>query len=286
MDAVVIGGGPAGLQAALTLGRMHRDVVLLDSAAYRNAPAEHMHNVITHDGRPPADFREMARSDLVSYETVEVREASATAVRQTDDGFETVLSDGSALVSGAVVLATGVRDVLPDVPGLAEAFGRVAHHCPFCHGHELAGRTIAVQDGPRADHLVTMLGRISADVHVVSAPIEKIVADGDEALLTVEGEELRVGGVFVASGFEQAAPFAGQLGLAVLDSGCVEVDAMGRTSVPGVYAAGDMAHTRDLPMPMASVLCAAAAGQVAAGACVADSVTGPGHAGSHPASSR
>lgn len=272
MDAVIIGGGPAGLQAALTLGRMHRDVLLLDSGSYRNAPAAHLHNFVTHDGRPPAELREMARADLAAYDTVEVREESAVEVRRTPDGFETVLADGSVVSSTAVVLATGVRDVLPDLPGLVEAFGRVAHHCPFCHGHELAGRAIAVQDGPRADHLVPMLSRISDDVRIVT-DVEKVVVDGDEALLTVAGEEVRVGGIFVASTFEQAAPFAQQLGLDLVDSGCIEVDAMGRTSLPGVYAAGDAAHSRDLPLPTSSVLAAAAAGQVVGGAIVADSLT-------------
>lgn len=268
MDVVVIGGGPAGLQAALTLGRMHRDVLLLDSGDYRNAPADHLHNFLTHDGRPPAEFRAAARADLAAYATVTVRDVAAVEVRRRDDGFQTVLDDGSVVDSSAILLATGVRDVLPDVPGVAEAFGRVVHHCPFCHGHELAGRTIAVQDGPRAAHLVPMLARISDDVRLVS-DLEKVVIDGDEAVLTVAGEELRVGGLFVGSTFEQAAPFAEQLGLTCLESGCIEVDPMGRTSQPGVFAAGDLAHQRELPMPLSSVLAAAAAGQAAAGACVA-----------------
>ncbi|PVG83433.1 NAD(P)/FAD-dependent oxidoreductase [Nocardioides gansuensis] len=271
MDVVVIGAGPAGLQAGLTLGRMHRDVLVLDSGRYRNAPAEHMHNFATHDGRPPSEFRALARADLTAYDTVEVRDLAATQVRRrAGGGFETTLADGTLVESAAVLLATGVRDVLPDLPGLAEAFGRVAHHCPFCHGHELAGRSVAVQDGPRAAHLVPMLRRITHDVRVVSDPIDKIVVDGDDAVLTVAGQEVRVGGIFVASALEQAAPFAAQLGLDLLDSGCIAVDAMGRTSEPGVFAAGDLAHHRDLPMPLASVLNAAAAGQVAAGACVAD----------------
>jgi len=268
-EVLVVGGGPAGLQAALTLGRVHRDVLLLDSGSYRNAPADHLHNYATHDGRPPADFRALARADLAAYATVRVRDVAATDVRRTGGGFRTTLADGTAVESRLLLLATGVRDVLPDVPGLVEAFGRVAHHCPFCHGHELAGRPVAVQAGPRAGHLVAILARISDDVRVVDG-LEKVVADGDEAVLTVAGEELRVGGLFVASTFEQAAPFAAQLGLGLLESGCVEVDAMGRTSVPGVYAAGDLAHSAALPMPMASVLNAQAAGQVAGGACVAE----------------
>ena len=165
------------------------------------------------------------------------------------------------------------RDELPDIPGLAEAFGRVVHHCPFCHGHELAGRPVAVLDGPRAAHLVPMLGRLTDDVRLLPA-LDEVAVDGDEAVLTVAGERQRVAGLFVATALRQAAPFAARLGLDLLDSGCVEVDAMGRTSLPGVLAAGDLAHTRALGMPAGSVLGAAAAGQLAAGAAVAALLTG------------
>ena len=290
-DVIVIGGGPAGLQAALTLGRMHRQVLLLDSGSYRNAPASHMHNFATHDGRSPAEYRDLARADLAAYETLELREEAAVQVRRTaGDRFDVTLASGGVEASAALVLATGVRDVLPDIPGVAELFGRTVHHCPFCHGHELAGGTVAIQGGPRALHLAPMLRRITDQVVVVAhdwAPtdderaalermdvdlrpgrVEKLVADGDRAVATVAGEELPVDGFFMASSFEQTAPFAAQLGLRLVASGCVEVDAMGLTSEPGVYAAGDLAHHRDLPMPLSSVLAAAAAGQVAAGACV------------------
>ena len=293
MDVVIIGGGPAGLQAALTLGRMHRHVLLLDSGAYRNAPAEHMHNFVTHDGLPPAEFRAAARADLSAYDSVTVREASAQEVRRRGDRFETRLDDGSVVSSAAVVLATGVRDVLPEIPGVAELFGTLAHHCPFCHGHELAGGTVGIQGGPRVGHLAPMLGRIAAEVVVfahdwepteqeaaavaaagarlVTGKVLALEAQGDGGVVRLtDGSAYPVDGFFVASAFEQSAPFAAQLGLTVLDSGCVEVDLMGRASEPGVYAAGDLAHHRELPMPMASVLVAAAAGQVAASACVAD----------------
>lgn len=292
-DVIVIGGGPAGLQAALTLGRMHRTVLVLDSGSYRNAPAAQLHNFATHDGRAPSEYRRLARADLGAYPSVELREAPVTAVRPAvGGGFAVTLAGGEELPSAAVILATGVRDVLPDIPGVAELFGRAVHHCPFCHGHELAGGTVAIQGDPRAMHLAPMLKRITDRVLVLAhdwtpsdderstlermgvdvraGRIEKVVGDGDRAVATVAGDEVCVDGLFVASTFEQSAPFAAQLDLRLLDSGCVEVDAMGRTSEPGVFAAGDLAHHRDLAMPLSSVLAAAAAGQVAAGACVAD----------------
>lgn len=268
MEIVVVGGGPAGLQAALTLGRVHREVLLLDSGSYRNDPAEHLHNFLGHDGRPPSELRARARRELTAYPTVEVRDMAAADVVTADGGFATELADGSVVRSRLVLLATGVRDVLPDVPGLAEAFGRVVHHCPFCHGHELAGRPVAVLEGPRAAHLVPMLRRLTDDVRVLPAP-DEVAVDGEDALVTVAGERHRVAGLFVGTELRQAAPFAARLGLDLLDSGCVEVDPLGRTSLPGVLAAGDLAHTRAAGMPAGSVLGAAAAGQVAAGGAVA-----------------
>jgi thioredoxin reductase len=198
-DTVVIGGGPAGLQAALTLGRMHRRVLLLDSGEYRNAPAEHMHNFVTRDGTPPADFRAAARAELTAYATVTVREASATAA----DGAE---------------LEPGIRAQLDD-----------------------------------------------AGVAVRPEPVKELIRSATGATVSfAEGPDEEVGGIFVASEFAQRAPFAEQLGLRMQESGAVEIDAMGRTSVPGVFAAGDMAHTSATPMPLASVLMAAASGLMAA----------------------
>ena len=282
-DAVVIGGGPAGLQAALTLGRVHRRTLLLDSGSYRNDPATHMHNFLTQDGTPPAEMRTIARKELAAYDTVSTRAAAATAVHSDGPGrFRVELGD-EVIATRGIVLATGLRDTLPDKPGLAALFGTVAAHCPFCHGHEYAGRHVAILGaGPRVAHLAGLVGPIASRITVL--------ADGEDAsevppglgvrhraespastpprrvrrVTFAAGPDEEVGGVFVTTELSQAAPFAEHLGLDLLPSGCVEVDAMGRTSLPGVHAAGDMAHVASLPMPMASVLTAAASGQVAA----------------------
>lgn len=267
-DVIVIGGGPAGLQATLTLARVHRRVLLLDSGSYRNDPARHLHNLITHDGTPPADFRAAARQDLAAYDTVTVRTDAATEVEADGEGFRVRIGDESVTARG-VILATGVRDRLPDKPGVAELFGDVVAHCPFCHGHELAGRPVAVLGG--ASHLVGIMAPVASSVTLLDEDaVERLerTADGVRVVLT-DGSAEEYGGLFVSTVLEQAAPFAERLGLALLPSGCVEVDVMGRTSLPGVHAAGDLAHVAALPMPMASVLTAAAAGQVAAGAMVA-----------------
>jgi thioredoxin reductase len=263
-DAIVIGGGPAGLQAALTLGRMHRSVLLLDSGEYRNGTVEHAHNYATHDGIAPAEFRRLARADLAAYDTVEVREASADRVEQDGDEFVVHLG-GSTERAAAVVLATGVRDALPDVPGLAEAWGKEIAACPFCHGHETAGQRVALDlEGPHLDRLTTMLGRIGAELVDVHGRVSSIArVDGGLELTLDDGETLHVGAMFIAPTFSQSAPFAEQLGLEHNDSGCIRVDAFQATSVAGVFAAGDTAHVSALPMPMSSIITSQAAGMVA-----------------------
>ncbi|WP_431074185.1 NAD(P)/FAD-dependent oxidoreductase [Microbacterium phyllosphaerae] len=287
-DAIVIGAGPAGLQAALTLGRMHRSTLLLDSGEYRNGTVRHMHNVVANDGTPPAEFRATAREQLAEYSDVEIRDVGAQTVTAVEGGYAVQLADGDAVDARHVILATGVADDLPSVPGLQELWGTKAFSCPFCDGHEHAGRSIGILGpAPRAEHLIGLLGRIVGDITVFPVeatftadeartleelgarvspePVTAVAPDADGVRITTESGEHSAAGVFVAAGaMRHRAPFADQLGLQMLPSGSIEVDDFGRTSLPGVFAAGDLAHRASLPGPMASVLLAAAAGQMAA----------------------
>ncbi len=267
LDAIVIGGGPAGLQATLTLGRMHRDVLLLDSGTYRNATVEHMQNFITHDGRDPAELRRLARKDIAAYDTAEIREGTVDSVRRAGDGFEVIVGD-EVLATRKIVLATGVRDTLPDIPGVAEAWGREIAHCPYCHGHELAGERVAILGTERAEHLSALLGNIASELIVLEEDAVLEVERTNFGLrITLDDETIGVGGMFIATEVSQSAPFAEQLGVDRYKSGFVEIDAMGRTNVPGVYAAGDLAHISALPGPMPSVATAVAAGVTAGSVC-------------------
>jgi thioredoxin reductase len=286
-DVVVVGGGPAGLQAALTLGRMHRSVLLLDSGEYRNAAAKEMHNFVTHDGRSPEEFRAAARRDLQPYATVKVRECRATEVADDGGRWRVTLHDTGTVLARRVVLATGLRDTLPDIPGLADLWGDVVAHCPYCHGHELSGRHVGILgNGPHAVRVALLLERIAARVTVfadgaeldeatgaqlaqggVDVRPEKVAAVRSSSTgATVElatGADAEVAGLFVSTAFAQAAPFAEQLSLEMLPSGCIRIDELGRTSRQGIYAAGDLAHLAALPMPLASVLTATSAGLLA-----------------------
>lgn len=287
-DAIVIGAGPAGLQAALTLGRMHRPTLLLDSGEYRNGTVLHMHNVIANDGTPPAEFRATARAQLAEYSDIDVRDVGAQTVTGSEGSFVVRLADGETVETRHVILATGVADDLPDLPGLQDLWGTKAFSCPFCDGHEHAGRSIGILGpAPRAEHLIGLLGRIVGDITVfpveqpfaadetrtleglgvrVSAePVAAVAPEAADVRITTASTAHTVAGVFVASGsLRHRAPFADQLGLELLPSGSIEIDDFGRTSQPGVFAAGDLAHRASLPGPMASVLLASAAGQMAA----------------------
>lgn len=294
-EVVVVGGGPAGLQAALSLGRVHRDTVLLDAGHYRNEAAEQVHNVLGHDGRTPAELRAMVRRELSGYPTVAVRQGTVESVTPDGEGFAVTVADGATIACRAVVLATGLRDELPQVPGLAGLWGTGVAHCPYCHGHELSGERVAVLgDGAHVPGLSLLLERMRCQAVVLTGagrmePQDRSVLDRLRVTVREEevaevlagpgsgvvirlgtGEELPFAAVFVAPRTVQSSPLPEALGLRLLPSGCVAVDDQGRTQVPGVYAAGDLAHRPALAAPLASVVSAAAAGQQAAATLDAD----------------
>lgn len=282
-DIVIIGGGPAGLQAALSIGRVHRQAVLLDDGTYRNARVTHMHNVIGQDGTPPATLRAAARAELAAYPTVEVRDVRATTVTPRPDGtYAVTLAAGEDLVARAVILATGVRDELPQVDGLQDLWGGRAAQCPFCHAHEFAGGRFGILGTGPAAHLTALLEPVAGSLVLLplegdpaGAPVRAVRDTGDGVDVTLaDGSTEHVDVLFLRPELHQGAPFAAQLGLARNDSGAIRVDEFQRTSLPGVMAAGDLAHVPALPMPMQSVVMAMAAGQVAASAAVM-SLIGP-----------
>ncbi len=267
LHAVIVGGGPAGLQAALTLGRMHRPTVLFDSGEYRNAAVAHAHNLLTHDGRPPAELRALGRAELTAYTSVQVRDEGVELIERHDDEFVVRTHTGDEVRAKTVILATGMRDELPPIEGLAQEWGNRVAQCPFCHGHEYAGQEIAVVGvGMHAQMISGMLGPIASGITVID-PAELVKVDSHHDALTLtlsDGRSISVAGLFVAAVGHQRAPFGEQLGCRLLDTGCLEIDPMGATTVPGVYAAGDLAHIAAVPGPMVSLAAAIAAGQLAA----------------------
>jgi thioredoxin reductase len=301
-DVVVVGGGAAGLSAALTLARARRSVLVVDAGAPRNAPAGHVHNYLAREGTPPGELLAAGRAEVAGYGG-EVVTGSVTSAQPLDGqedggGFRAVLADGRVVLTRRLLVTTGLVDELPDVPGLAERWGRDVLHCPYCHGWEVRDQAIGVlASGPTAVHQALLFRQWSADVtlflHTAPAPgqaeCEQLAArgitlvDGEVAALEVTddrltGVRLRSGelvpcqAVVVGPRFTARADVLTTLGLEPTEQqvdghvigSYVPADPTGATAVPGVWVAGNVADLR------AQVISAAAAGLNTAAAINAD----------------
>jgi thioredoxin reductase len=292
VDCAIVGGGAAGLSAALVLGRARRSAVVFDAGEQSNLVAPHVGGLFGHDRGPPTDVYRMARDQLSPYPTVEIRRSNVTAARPVDGGFA-VAADGSQTPARRILLATGIRYELPDIPGLEPLWGDSVFHCPFCHGWEMRDRRLAVLgEGDELVARASLLRCWSDDVVALSngtpltdadgfdrAGIDVIVEgivelrtsddDGRRALQAVafdDGRVLERDGLMIQPRLSQRSALAAELGVALTDRGTVHVDAHGRTSVRGIYAAGDVAGETQ------QVINAAAAGATAAYAIVHDGV--------------
>jgi thioredoxin reductase len=264
LDVIVIGGGPAGLSAALMLGRCRRRVLVCDAGEPRNRASRASHGYLTRDGMAPGTLLECGRAELETY-GVEVRRATVAAVKKRSAGFELEVDDGSRLLCRIVLIATGVRDVLPRIPGLDECYGRSVFHCPYCDGWEWRDRRIAVHGrGTPAAGLSLALQTWSGDVVLVtdgrprlrdaaSAQLrERGIAiktgavtglDHDSGMLRAiafaDGTRLERDAMFFTGQQRPQAPFAAALGCEVNRKGTIRTDRYGLTCVPDVYVVGD-----------------------------------------------
>jgi thioredoxin reductase len=283
-DCVVVGGGAAGLSAALVLGRARRRTLVVDAGRQSNLPAHGIGGLLGYDGRPPAELYEAGRAELAKYDDVEFRHGEVTVAAADDGGFVVELADGSRHRTRRVLLATGMDYRTPQIPGLAELWGRSAFHCPFCHGWEMRDQPVAVlASGDRAEHLALMLrgwtddivvltngpAGFAADVRIDEREIAEFISEAGElvAVEFTDGDRLARRGVLVASSLRQRSNLAAQLGVATAPPGpvaedAVEIDAFHRTSVPGVFAAGDVSAG------MPQVAAAIATGSLSAAAVV------------------
>jgi thioredoxin reductase len=243
-DCVVVGGGVAGLSAAMVLGRARRRTLVLDRGGQSNRAAAHVGGLLGHDGTPPAELYELARAQVGAYDAVALRDAEALDARAEGDGFAVVLGDGEVRAR-ALVLATGMEYEVPDVPGFAELWGGGVFHCPFCHGWEVRDRPVVVYGtGEVADQQATLLAAWTDDVTVVDpGDVAELRAEEGslQAVVRRDGSEVRCDAVLVHAPLSRRDALPERLGLALTDAGLVAVDALARTSVPGVYAAGDLA---------------------------------------------
>jgi len=244
-DCVVVGGGVAGLSAAMVLGRARRRTLLLDGGGQSNRPASHVGGLLGHDGTPPSELYELARRQLSAYPAIETKDGVAAAAGIEFDRFVITLSGGGEVRARALVLATGMDYEVPDVPGFAELWGGAVFHCPFCHGWDVRDRRVAVY-GPSeiATRLATLLTAWTDDVFTVDpGDIDRARLDDGalQALVRHDGDEVACDAVLVHAPLRARGRLAQDLGLALTEDGLIAVDVEMHTSVPGIYAAGDVA---------------------------------------------
>ncbi|GAA2454050.1 NAD(P)/FAD-dependent oxidoreductase [Agromyces soli] len=287
-DVVIVGGGPAGLSAALMLGRSRRRVLVVDEGRPRNRFAGHMHGVLGRDHTSPLELLAEGRRELGRYDGVELRESAVVGATRAGDadaepaGFLIELGDGATVSTRRLLVTSGLRDELPDVPGLAELWGRGVFVCPYCDGWEVRDRRIAVLAGEQPNpHQAQLMRQLSDDVvfltggrpiddatrsgllargiRVEERPLARVTTDTEGALAAVEladGATLPVDALFVAP---VPAPLDGLLRTLgaehaehPMGGSFVVVDAMGRTDVPGLWAAGNVTDPRSsVPFAMA-----------------------------------
>lgn len=280
-DVLIIGGGPAGLSAALQLGRSLRSVLVCDNGEPRNGPAAEAHGYLTRDGIPPEELRRLGREEVVKYGG-ESRDTKVTEVSRDKNGFTSTLDSGETVTSRKVVLATGVRDNLPDTDGFEEFWGSGVHHCPYCHGYEVRGEPLGVM--VTNQHMIDyakLIYNLSEDLVVFtdgqdvfddesrSLFVERGIEIEDEPITTLNGSDGDLESISLADGrdvarhalfypppMEQHSDLPERLGLEVNQAGLVDATrserGMGFTSVEGLFIAGDASSGSPPSIPSAA----------------------------------
>jgi thioredoxin reductase len=265
-DVIVVGGGPAGLSAALILGRCRRRVLLCDAGHPRNARSQRVHGFLSRDGTQPAELLECAREQLRPYDSVTIRFAEVVDAEQTSEAFAVILDDGLRYVGSKLLLATGVVDELPAIPGIEKFFGRSVYPCPYCDGWEWREQPLAIYGrGEKGSGLSLMLSLWSKDlilctdgpaelsraqrerlalqrIPVREEPIARLEGADDGLLRKIvfaNGEALARQAMFFNTGARQRSPLIAKLGCELDEKGRADTGDFEEANVPGLYIVGD-----------------------------------------------
>ncbi|MFC7485187.1 NAD(P)/FAD-dependent oxidoreductase [Knoellia sp. CPCC 206453] len=282
-DVLVIGGGAAGLSASLVLSRARRNVVVVDAGTPRNAPAANMHGFLSRDGMPPAELVSAGREEATGYGATITAGTVAQLVHCGPSGFQALLDDGQRVKARKVLVTTGLRDELPDIPGLAQRWAKDVLHCPYCHGWEVRDQQLGVLwNGPESvryaqivrqwthdlvlfapDNTLTPADRsqlVARAVGVVEGDVDCVVVHDDQltAIAMVDGRRIPRQALFVPPRFIPNHALLTDVGCDLDEQGWVITGPNGTTNVPGLWVAGNVTNAR------AQVITAAGEGSAAA----------------------
>ncbi|MFC6465042.1 NAD(P)/FAD-dependent oxidoreductase [Marinilactibacillus sp. GCM10026970] len=267
LDVVVIGGGPAGMSAALVAGRGKKEILLIDEEQPRNSVTQESHAFLTRDGITPRQFREKGRRDLAKYPTIKIENTRVLSIdSKPKDIFELKMENRKTIQTRAVVLAIGFKETLPAIKGIESYYGKSLFSCPFCDGWEMQDRSLVlIIDNKEATHLPMMLNNWSDDlivatngmdifdkqqkkdlelnqIRLIEKDIRELKGDNGalQSIVFEDGEEIIRTGGFCTPMIDRNFPFIEQLGIEISESGFVVTDSMGRTNKKGIYAAGEI----------------------------------------------
>lgn len=264
-DVIIIGGSYSGLSAGMALGRSLRSVLVIDNNTPCNRQTPHSHNFITNDGEKPRDIALKARSEVLRYDTVQFLEDLAIQGEQTSAGFVVKTRSGNEVEAKKMIFATGISDIMPNIPGFADCWGISVIHCPYCHGFEFKGKKTGIlANGEKAYHLASLVNNLTDDVIIMTSEEPSFEADQLQKLsshniniienkvaeiehndghlkhvIFSNGEKESFSGVYASLPFIQHSDIPVSLGCELTDNGLIKIDNFQKTNVSGLYACGD-----------------------------------------------
>lgn len=283
LDAIIIGGSYAGLSAAMALGRSLRRVLVIDSGLPCNRQTPHSHNFLTQDGKTPQEISMLAKQQVQQYKTVEFLNGIATGGSKHEKGFQIETEQGLTFYAKKLIIAAGVKDLMPGIKGFSECWGISVIHCPYCHGYEFRGEKTGIfANGDKAVHMAGLVHNLTKDLTVftngkaslnpeqlqrlekarislIDTKIVEIIHENGhlKSLVMNNGEQIQLNVLYANIPFQQHSGIPESLGCEITETGHLRVDPMQKTSVTGVYACGDSSS------PMRSVSGAVNTGAIA-----------------------
>lgn len=266
-DVIIVGGSYAGLSAGMALGRALRNVLIIDSGNPANKQTPYSHNFLTNDGKSPKEIAALGREQVLAYKSIEFVDALVTGIAKNSTHFEVIVHNGEKYTAKKVILATGIKDLLPDIPGFADCWGISVLHCPYCHGYEVRNKkTGMLANGDIAYELSSLISNwtddltlytngkskltneqlrklIKHNIIIVEDKIERIVHHEGQIkhLIFENGVKASLEALYARLPFAQQTLLAENLGCELTPEGYVKIDHAQKTSIAGVYACGDNA---------------------------------------------